>query len=361
MKYICEVLHGDYNADDGIYSAVVRKSFYNKNSRKHPFNMNNSNLIHRLLSEQLSVENIEIHTYGYFVDNNMTPDLIIFHDIPKKNKIISQWRDVKKFLILHECEVIKPKNWDLGYHKYFDKIFTWHTDYLHKEKYVHLPSINIRFDENEIDVNLNLETKKYFCVLISSNKFSMHKLELFSERLKLIKWFAKYHPSEFDLYGFGWDKLKVRGGGILFKILNRLMLPNIYFNKYSHVYKGVVDNKIQVLKKYKFNIVYENAIDIPGYITEKIFHSFLSGTVPVYLGPSKKDIPIPSGCYIDRRDFNDDRSLYLYLKSMSKETYFEMQKNIAQYLKSNFAKKYSVQSQTKILFDEIMASLKSVN
>ena len=31
----------------------------------------------------------------------------------------------KSFLLLHECEVIKPENFDLENHKFFKKIFTW--------------------------------------------------------------------------------------------------------------------------------------------------------------------------------------------------------------------------------------------
>jgi hypothetical protein len=42
-----------------------------------------------------------------------------------------------------------------------------------------------------------------------------------------------------------------------------------------------VDSKKNTLEKYKFSICYENARDIPGYITEKIFDCFFAGCVPI--------------------------------------------------------------------------------
>ena len=44
-----------------------------------------------------------------------------------------------------------------------------------------------------------------------------------------------------------------------------------------------VEDKLQFLKKYKFNIACEN-VSHPGYCTEKIVQAFASGTVPIYWG-----------------------------------------------------------------------------
>ena len=41
--------------------------------------------------------------------------------------------------------------------------------------------------------------------------------------------------------------------------------------------------KEEVQKKYKFSIAFENH-SFPGYITEKIWHAFISGTIPIYWG-----------------------------------------------------------------------------
>ena len=43
--------------------------------------------------------------------------------------------------------------------------------------------------------------------LINANKTTNHLNELYSERLRAIKWLEKNIPNEFDLYGRGWNKL----------------------------------------------------------------------------------------------------------------------------------------------------------
>ena len=46
---------------------------------------------------------------------------------------------------------------------------------------------------------------------------------------------------------------------------------------------GNVDDKIEWLKYYKFNICFENG-SYPGYLTEKLFDAFMSGCIPIYWG-----------------------------------------------------------------------------
>lgn len=43
------------------------------------------------------------------------------------------------------------------------------------------------------------------------------------------------------------------------------------------------NNKIKLLKKYKFTIAAENSI-INGYTTEKLIHPFLANSIPIYIG-----------------------------------------------------------------------------
>ena len=46
---------------------------------------------------------------------------------------------------------------------------------------------------------------------------------------------------------------------------------------------GEIKNKITFLKEYKFSIAMENS-EGDGYISEKIYDSFISGTIPIYYG-----------------------------------------------------------------------------
>jgi hypothetical protein len=88
-------------------------------------------------------------------------------------------------------------------------------------------------------------------------------------------------------------------------------------------YGGPVADKYEVLSRYRFNICYENAYGIDGYITEKIFDCFLAGTVPIYLGARNITAHIPSQCFIDKRDFSSYEDLYDYLTGLSAEQYVE--------------------------------------
>ena len=45
----------------------------------------------------------------------------------------------------------------------------------------------------------------------------------------------------------------------------------------------IVRNKISFLSSYKFSIAMENS-EGQGYISEKIFDSFIAGTIPIYNG-----------------------------------------------------------------------------
>ena len=50
-----------------------------------------------------------------------------------------------------------------------------------------------------------------------------------------------------------------------------------------------VDSKKRVLKNYRYSLCFENSYT-PGYTTEKIIDSFVSGTIPIYWGGAPKDI-----------------------------------------------------------------------
>ena len=44
-----------------------------------------------------------------------------------------------------------------------------------------------------------------------------------------------------------------------------------------------VDDKFQILSKYKFNVCFEN-VESPGYITEKPIESWIGGCIPIWKG-----------------------------------------------------------------------------
>lgn len=110
-------------------------------------------------------------------------------------------------------------------------------------------------------------------------------------------------------------------------------------------YKGVLEphsKKYEVLNDYKFNFIIENAI-VDNFISEKILDSFLSLSIPVYLGSPEVDKWIPKKCYIDIRDFSSTDELIGFLKKMSHDEYQGYINNIRNY-RSNLFEEFSTKN-----------------
>jgi len=278
-------------------------------------------------------------------------DAIVFMDFPKfKNKyfkrLVSDGFN-NLYLIIYESEIIRPDNWNIENHKYFKKIFTWNDKFVDNKKY-----FKINFSHKIPDkVEFNIKNKNKFCTMIVANKFKSHSLELYTERIKAIRWFEENHPEDFDLYGIGWDKYYFKG---ILSRLNRFnVLRKILKPKYPS-YKGPIKSKKDIYKRYKFAICYENARNIPGYITEKIFDCFFAGCVPIYWGAPNITNHIPTDTFIDKRNFNTYEELYSYLKNMSDKEYMRYLDAIKNFIKSDKIYPFSAECFAETLSSEIL-------
>jgi hypothetical protein len=316
---------------------------FNKNVR---LDKDNSNHKYHMLFDEFKrngylVATSDIHTVE-------SSDIVIYKDYVKLNNIMAE----KSYFIAMESEIITPQNFDRDYHKNFKKVFTWHDDYIDKNKYIKL---NYAFKlPHKIPKKF---INKKLCCLIISNKNSTFPDELYGERKKLIRWFEKEHPLDFDLYGFGWDEY-IFTGHKLFKALNRLtFIKNLAYKligeKFS-TYKGKVNDKYETMQNYKFSIAYENVKDVSGYITEKIFHSFFAGCVPVYWGADNITEYVPINCFIDRRKFSNNDDLYSYLIGMTKEEHLNYLDNIENFLNSEEGKKFSSEYNATVIVNTIL-------
>ena len=243
-------------------------------------------------------------------------DLTLYFDV----SLLPDLKSNINYLILQESEVINPLGWSKELHRNFDRVYTWHDDFIDNDKYFKLNFShefpNLIYRKKQI---VSWKNKK-LCTLISGNKRVNHYLELYSERLSAIRWFEKNsNESDFEFYGVGWDKPRYANKYINYIIKKMPSFFFLYAN--SSRYQGAVVSKIETLKGYKFAICFENARGIPGYITEKIFDCFFAGCVPVYYGAPNIEVHIPCSCYIDFRDFNNYAELYAYLQNISEEEY----------------------------------------
>jgi len=189
--------------------------------------------------------------------------------------------------------------------------------------------------------------------MIAGNKSSTHQLELYSKRLQAVRWFEKEHPDQFDLFGMGWNEVRLPGNHYFerYKTLKFFKKMLNWFAPKFPSYRGKVDNKLDTLRSYKFSICYENARDIPGYITEKIFDCFFAGTVPVYWGAGNVEQLISPDCYIDRRLFASFEEVFAYLNAITPETHAAYVAAAERYLESPMARQFTAEYFVETIFN----------
>lgn len=79
------------------------------------------------------------------------------------------------------------------------------------------------------------------------------------------------------------------------------------------------DTKLQVISKYKFNLAYENSIEI-DYVTEKFFDPLEVGCVPVYMGaPNVEEFAPGDNCYINAAEFGGPKALAEFLLELNED------------------------------------------
>lgn len=126
---------------------------------------------------------------------------------------------------------------------------------------------------------------------------------LYRERLRIVETFGS--DPGFDLYGVGWDRPVVRA-------------PSGFRETLGRCYRGVADDKHDVLGNYRFALCIENT-RFPGYISEKLFDCFFTGTIPVYLGAPDIGDYVPERAFLPVDAFSDHHALLAHLRSMSRE------------------------------------------
>ncbi|NRD31331.1 hypothetical protein HQQ92_05870 [Shewanella sp. DC2-4] len=326
-----------------------------------------NNIIFDLLNKKINRDNYAYSHYLFKLNSELldinvsTSDIntfessqfIIFHDMYDLDVgLIIE--DKIKWLILFESEVIRPLNWVVKDHNLFDKVFTWNDDLVDNERYFKI-NFSHKFPDSKAAYRSGMKpyNEKKLCTLIAGNKKISHELELYSERVKTIRWFEKYAFDDFEFYGAGWDLYLSNNRYLRFIMTKFMKVKNIYFPSYPS-YKGMVESKYETLLNYKFAICYENAQGISGYITEKIFDCFFAGCVPIYWGAPNITDHIPSDCFIDRRKFSSHEELYNHIKNMPESDYLAIQNNIENFIFSSLADPYRAETFANTLVEHIL-------
>jgi alpha(1,3/1,4) fucosyltransferase len=312
----------------------------------------------RVLAEKALENDITVGTYDKIPLEEA--DAVFFIDYPNKKDRIFEYfidKDIPMFLITFESPIVKPEIFMTELHKPFIKVFTWSDKLvaLNPAKY-----IKINFS-SEFRADFNEDNKRpKNCVVIAGNKKSDAYGELYSERIKCIKWYNKYSPNNLDLYGFGWDLYAFNSENIVGRILNKVNRKVRFMKNNFSVYKGTVKRKYEILPLYDFSICLENVTGYDGWITEKIFDCFFSGTIPIYKGAPNVASHIPSNCFINYDDFASVTDLHNYLISMTDKEKRKIRNNIRLYILNDKFEQFSIDYLTKTILAEMLKLPNSV-
>lgn len=244
------------------------------------------------------------------------------------------------------------RNWKLLKHNAYDTIFTWRSDLVDNKKYFWLnysQPLTPRFGTTSFD-------RKKLCVMIAANKLSYHPDELYTERVAAIRWFEKNQPTHFDLYGRDWDKPVIKYPYSIRSLRRFSFINNLLYRPFGS-YRGEIADKSALLRNYKFSICYENSQEGCDYISEKIFDSFLSGCVPIYLGAKNIAQRIPENTYVDMRKFSGYQDLFRFIYNMTEERHTAYLNNIRKFLSGPSADPYRPEIVAKTIVDTIAERL----
>lgn len=235
--------------------------------------------------------NVQDRWFNKFLENNFNikikeitagkPDIIVSSCVGKIYKI-KKYQNVKLKIFFYgenlEREEYKRHNNFAFLKKYYDLIIGFkYTDKQNKIFrlplwMIYYPFYNLNDSNNNIinyienQFKLNFDNNKKDCTLVASHDKNKIRTKIFNQVSK----YCNVH------------------------------CPGIFKKNCDSIgYK--VSDKINFIKKYKYNICPENS-KFEGYFTEKIFHAFESGCIPIYWAvdfPEKDILNENCCCFID--------------------------------------------------------------
>ncbi len=292
-----------------------------------------------------------------------TPDCNAGHEVLFELHINVQRRSPRApgYVYQYENALVRPRNEDPAALRRYQKVFTWNPALVQSlghqpgpvPRAVLLPYPN-RLTPAPAPAGA-LRPKG--CVMVASNKSLavQDRRDLHARRCEIIRAFEAAAPDFFSLYGRGWEYAPAapgKWGRLLGSLRKRLPAPA---RSPFPSWRGPIADKDALLREAKFCICYENAADIPGYITEKIFDCMRTGCVPVYWGPKEVAEVIPSGCFVDARIFSHAHAIVGHLLTMGEKERTQLQHAAAEFIRSGAAAIFSEENFARTLVREISA------
>jgi hypothetical protein len=226
-------------------------------------------------------------------------------------------------LFLCEPPIVRPDSYKPEAHSPFRKVMTFKKSLCAGNPSKYIFSALPCMPEDKTEPMAFAQRK--LCCLIQSYMVLNKPTELFSERIKAVRWFEAHAPRDFDLMGTEWDRILFPGplsflNFALRAAYRRLgFLKMLKFHRFPSYIGPNVKGKHRTLLEYKFCFAYENSTEA-DYISEKLFDCFHAGCVPIYYGAPNVTDYIPATTFIDKRKFSYEE-LYRYISTMPESEY----------------------------------------
>ena len=195
----------------------------------------------------------------------------------------------KKILLVCEPKVVLPNNFKQKIRNQFGFIVSRHIEdqqyFLQYQQYWNRVVLE---SDNRIEKLVVINSNKIS--LIKGNNYGLRKLS--SKKLAFV-----------DLYGRDWEmgfsqKIKELLIALKRNVCSKSMIDikSVFVWLSSNpITQGVVENKSEIMSKYRYALVIENQ---NTYISEKLFDAFFSGCIPIYIGPKIDDSIIPNSLFV---------------------------------------------------------------
>lgn len=301
----------------GLDAMDIQQYQYNAKTKKDP---NNWQLVDKVLRENgLSFTTSDFSKSSKFKDTKK----FIFSNIPwwieNWQETLSKLPKKKMVLVAYEPPTVIPEMYTKKMLSRFDRVLTWDDSLVDNKKFFKFCYPVLK----SMTKDLPAFSEKKLLTQVIGNKTSTHPNELYTERLRVIKYFEEVGGNEFEFYGSGWEQSGFKN------------------------YRGRVEDKTKAMKQYRFCICYENMKNVRGYITEKIFDCFEAGCIPIYWGASNIKDYIPANCFIEREKFPTFEHLLGYIRNMRETEYNFYLANIRAFLQSEKAQAFSKEAYAK--------------
>lgn len=159
------------------------------------------------------------------------------------------------------------------------------------------------------------------------------RAELYSWRRHLARAAERFPEQTLEVYGRGWH------GEIAGERPYRCAAGEVPASIIEA--SSALAEKLAVLGRYRFTIATENYRGGRDYISEKIIHPLLAGSVPVYLGDENIASVVPPAAFIDARRFRHPARLLQYLAAFSEDAWHTAQRAGRAWLQTPSARAFS--------------------